>query len=168
MIFNMINTLFTLFLLVFAQAYNINDITIHCWGKRTKASSTITKEAQFLNINLVLFGGKFTLQTTIVCCFHYFYGLSYDYTSLKYSPFLPPLTIISIDLYQFSTIGLFGMDQAFISHLRNKRYLYCFFCDFKILSTAKPHHCATDICYSLNSFKAAHSDILYYSFWFLI
>lgn len=168
----MINTLFTLFLLIFAQAYNINDITIHCWGKRIKDSSITTKEPQLFNINL-LFDGKFILPTTIVCCFHYLYGLSYDYTSLKYSPFLHALTIISIDFYQFSTIGLFSMlsfclDQTLISHLHKKRYFYCIFCDFKVLPTAKPHHCATDICCSLNSFKATHSDILYYPFWFLI
>lgn len=169
----MIDTLFTLFLLIFAQPYNINDITIHCWGKKTKASFITTKEPQILNINLVLFDDKFILQNTIVCCFHYLYGLSYDYTSLKYSPFLHALTIISIDLYPFSIIGLFSMltfclDQTFIANLHNKRYFYCFFCDFKVLPTSKPHHCATDICYSLNSFKATHSDILYYPFWFLI
>ena len=37
---------------------------------------------------------------------------------------------------------------------------YCFFFYFKVLSIVKPHHCASDMYYLMNSFKATHFDIL--------
>ena len=168
-VFNVINTLLTLFLLIFSKPYEIKLPSTLQLAELKFLPQLQRSSRSLKNLAHLMASSLYKLLQYAM------FTIPIDYLMLalplKYWPFLHILINTSIDFIISQLDSSAWYHSGANTHLTSSQSIhldtfYCFFFYFKLLSIVKPHHCASGMYYLMNSFKATHFDILNFLSWF--